>query len=66
MAEVMILTFEEKYESYSIGGNVSLEKVNKIAQLGKKHGFKLAEFRSFDKVVTKTQIERVKLKRNLI
>lgn len=63
MAETMILAFEEKYESYSIGGNISLEKVNEITKLGKKHGFTLSEFRSFDKDVTSAQIENVRLSR---
>ncbi len=48
MAEAMILTFEERYESYSLGGKISSKKVKEIAELGKKHGFKLARIRSFD------------------
>lgn len=60
MAETMILTLEELFEHYSIGGRVSIEKVKKIAQLGEKHGFKLADFKSFGKEVPKRKIETVR------
>lgn len=51
MAETMILALEEKYENYSLGGDISLEKVQEISRLGKKHGFKIAELRSFDVII---------------
>ncbi|MFH0732233.1 MAG: SDR family NAD(P)-dependent oxidoreductase [Candidatus Omnitrophota bacterium] len=51
LAETMILALEEKYESFSLGGKLSTTKVKEIAELGKKHGFNLAEIRSFDTVV---------------
>lgn len=60
MAETMILTLEEKYESYSIGGNITLEKAIEISHLALKHGFRLGELRSFEKEVSKLQIERIK------
>lgn len=60
IAETMILTLEGLFESYSIGGNISLIKILKIAQLASKHGFKLATLRSFGQDVTKKQIEKVR------
>ncbi len=60
IAETMILALEGKYESYSLGGNMSLTKIREIATLGKKHGFQLAEMRSFGREVSIEQIERVK------
>lgn len=63
LSEVSILTLEGLFESFSLGGNISLEKVIKIKQLAEKHGFKLAEFTSFGKPVTKEKIEKVKLER---
>ncbi len=60
MAETMILALEEKYEYASVGGNVSLAKVRAISKFAIKHGFKLAQFRSFGKEVSKEQIEAVK------
>jgi predicted amino acid dehydrogenase/uncharacterized membrane protein len=60
IAETMILALEERFECYSLGGNISLAKVKEIAQLGAKHGFKLAELRSFGKELSKGQIEEVR------
>ncbi len=60
LSEVIILTLEGLFQSYSLGGDVSLEKVLKISKLASKHGFKLANFRSFGKLVTKEQLEKVK------
>lgn len=60
MAETMILTLEERFECYSIGGNISLAKVREVSQLGAKHGFKLAELRSFGREIFQSQIEEVK------
>lgn len=57
MAETMILTFEGIFENYSLGGNISIEKVKKIALLGKKHGFKLADFKSFGKEVGNKRLD---------
>ena len=60
IAETMILTLEEIFESYSIGGNVSFEKVKQIRALADKHGFKLAALRSFGADVTEAQVNLVK------
>jgi predicted amino acid dehydrogenase len=60
MAETMILALEQRYESYSLGRDLSIERVREIAALANKHGFKLAGFRSFEKQVTQDYIEDVK------
>ncbi len=60
MAETMILAMEGKYENYSIGKNLSLEKVEEIKGLAKKHGFKLAGFRSFERVLKDEYLETIK------
>ncbi|MFA4888497.1 MAG: shikimate dehydrogenase [Candidatus Omnitrophota bacterium] len=46
MAETIILTLEGKFEDFSVGWEPSLEKVELICALAKKHGFKPA-FTSF-------------------
>jgi fatty aldehyde-generating acyl-ACP reductase len=46
MVEVMILAMEERFESFSIGGRLEVEKVSEIWKLGEKHGFTLAGIRS--------------------
>jgi predicted amino acid dehydrogenase len=60
MAETMILALEERYESYSLGRDLTIERVREIAALAEKHGFRLAGFRSFEKQVTEEYIEGVR------
>ena len=45
MAETMILAMEGRFENFSIGSRLDVEKVNEIWELGEKHGFKLAGIR---------------------
>ncbi|OGX39932.1 MAG: hypothetical protein A3C53_08470 [Omnitrophica WOR_2 bacterium RIFCSPHIGHO2_02_FULL_68_15] len=63
MAETMILALEQRYESYSLGGDVDVAKVQEIARLGRKHGFSLATLRSFDDEVSEAQLHRVRAAR---
>lgn len=60
MAETMILALEGKYENYSCGSNLEAKKVLEISRLAKKHGFKLAGFRSFDKPLKYKDILEIK------
>lgn len=60
MAETTILALEQRYESYSLGRDLSLERVREIAALAQKHGFKLAGFRSFERQVTDEYLAQVK------
>jgi len=60
MAETMILALEERYESYTLGRDLTVEQVKEMAALGERHGFKLAGFRSFERQVTDEYIEGVK------
>jgi fatty aldehyde-generating acyl-ACP reductase len=60
MSETMMLALEGRYESYTLGKNVSVEQVREITRLAARHGFKLAGFRSFEKAVTEEQIERIR------
>jgi len=64
MAETMILTLERRFEPYSIGRKIQLEKVREIEGMAAKHGFKLAGLRSFDLPITEEVIERVKAARS--
>lgn len=60
MVETMILALEERYEPYTLGRELSLEKVREMANLAEKHGFKLAGFRSFERAVTEDQIQKAR------
>jgi len=59
MAETMALAMEGRYESFTLGRNITVEQVQEMDTLAHKHGFRLAGFRSFERAVTPEQIERV-------
>jgi predicted amino acid dehydrogenase len=42
MAETMVLAMEGRYESYSLGKQVRMEQIHEIAQLARKHGFRIS------------------------
>ncbi|MBO8169753.1 MAG: polysaccharide biosynthesis protein [Thermoanaerobacteraceae bacterium] len=60
MAETMILALEERYESFTLGREITIEQVDEISRLALKHGFKLAGFRSFERPVTEEEIAKIK------
>ncbi len=62
MAETMILALENRFENYSLGRELDLAKVEEMRALAKKHGFKLAGFRSFERAVTSETINTIKMK----
>ncbi len=60
MAETMALALEGRFEDYTLGKEISRERVEEITAIAKKHGFRLSGFRSFEKEVTQAQIESVR------
>jgi predicted amino acid dehydrogenase len=60
MAETMALALEGRFEDYSLGKVLTRARVEEIARIAKKHGFRLSGFRSFEKAVTSEQIEKVR------
>jgi len=60
MSETMVLTLEGIFETYSIGRSLKIDKVREISELARLNGFKLAGFRSFDRIVTDEMVENVK------
>jgi len=61
LAETIALTFEGKFENYSIGrGNITEEKINEISGIAKQHGLMLADFFCGYKFFTDKDIKRVK------
>lgn len=52
MSETIMLALEEHYEHTSVGASgISIDSILYTKKLGEKHGFKLADFRSFDKPI---------------
>lgn len=60
MAETMILALEGRYESFTLGRQLTLRQIECISALARKHGFKLAALRSFERAVTAAEIQRVR------
>ena len=60
MAETMILALEKRYEPFSLGRELVVEKIETIGRLADKHGFKLAGFRSFERAITESEIEAIR------
>ena len=59
MAETIILALEGRFENFSLGRGIKLEKVEEIEKLAKKHGFKLAGFRSFEQFLSDDEVEKI-------
>jgi fatty aldehyde-generating acyl-ACP reductase len=60
MAETITLALEGRFEDYTLGKDISRQRVDEIAALAAKHGFRLSGFRSFEREVTEEQIETVR------
>lgn len=60
MAETIALTLEGRFEDYTVGKEITLERVREITAIAEKHGFKMSGFRSFEREITEEQIEAVR------
>ncbi|WP_420643308.1 serine carboxypeptidase [Candidatus Leptofilum sp.] len=55
LAETALLAMDGRFEDYTLGRNISVERVKEIYRLFKKHQFQIADLRSFEDVVTDEQ-----------
>jgi fatty aldehyde-generating acyl-ACP reductase len=60
MAETMTLALEGRYECFTLGKEIAMERVLEIAALAERHGFRLGGFRSFDRAVSDEQVEHIR------
>jgi predicted amino acid dehydrogenase len=60
MAETIALALEGRFEDYTVGKDITLERVREITAIAEKHGFRMSGFRSFEREVTSEQIEAVR------
>lgn len=60
MAETMILALEGRWEPYSLGRDLEVEKIEEIADLAQKHGFTLGGLRSFERAVSEEYVTSVR------
>lgn len=60
MAETMALTLEGRFEDYTLGKHITRTRVEEITTIAENHGFRLSGLRSFEKPVSKEQINRIR------
>jgi len=60
MSETMMLALEGRIESFTLGKEVSLQQVQITQALARKHGFRLAGFRSFERALTEDEIAAIR------
>jgi putrescine aminotransferase len=58
LAETITLAMEERAESFSLGRELTLDRVGEIGQLSEKHGFIFDQFISFDRCITPENYDR--------
>lgn len=56
LAETALLAMEGRFEDYTLGRNITMERVKEIYKLSQKHGFQLAGLRFHDKYITEADI----------
>ncbi len=54
-----MLALEGRIENFTLGKEVSLTQVEQTQQMARKHGFRLAGFRSFERAITEEEIEQI-------
>jgi predicted amino acid dehydrogenase len=60
MAETAVLALEGRFECYTLGRNISLDRVDEIAQLAARHGVRLSGFRSFERALRDDEVKKVR------
>jgi len=60
IAETIILALEGRWESFTLGRDISAERVREIAAMGRRHGLRVAGFRRAERALTDTDIERIR------
>jgi predicted amino acid dehydrogenase len=58
LAETALLAMEGRFEDYTLGRNITIDRVKEIYRLFKKHDFQLAGLRSFGKYLTEEDLAR--------
>jgi predicted amino acid dehydrogenase len=56
LAEAALLAMDGRFEDYTLGRNLEMEKVKEIYRLFRKHGFELAGLRSFGRYLTEEDL----------
>lgn len=59
IAETIILALEGRWEPFTLGRDIRAEQVREIAALGRKHGFRVAGFRRFERAIPDADIAAI-------
>jgi fatty aldehyde-generating acyl-ACP reductase len=60
IAETIILALEGRFEAFTIGREIAVERVEEIAALARKHGFRVAGLRRFERAVPDEEVARIR------
>lgn len=60
MAETMLLALEGRYDDYALGRDISVEQIDEMNELARKHGFRIAGLRSFERGMSAEEIAAVR------
>jgi predicted amino acid dehydrogenase len=56
LAETAVLAMEDRFENFTLGRNIEMDKVKEMYRLFKKHGLQLEGLRSFGRYVTDEEV----------
>ncbi len=60
LAETILLALDGKFESFTVGREIDIERVKEIGEIGRKHGFKLCGIRSFGEILSDDEIAEIR------
>ncbi len=60
IAETIILALAGRWESFTLGKDITAERVREIAALGRKHGLTVSGFRRFERALTDADVDAIR------
>ena len=60
IAETIILSLEGRAEAFTLGRDISADRVREILALGRKHGLRVAGFRRFERALSDADIDAIR------
>jgi fatty aldehyde-generating acyl-ACP reductase len=60
MAETMLLAIEGRYQDYTLGGDIELDRVREIHALMHRHGFRLSGLRRFERRISDEEVDAIR------
>ena len=61
MAETIALALEGRLDDYTLGKHITRKRVDEITRIAIKHGFQLSGFRSFERPMTTSEIDQIRI-----